>query len=269
MLNGSGRDYVMKITDFISKQDLQKIQDQFSDATGLAAITVDANGDYMTSPSNFNDFCIKYTRGTQEGLKRCIKCDTDGVGCYFCHAGLMDFSAAIVVDGQRLGAVVGGQVLPEAPDYDKFRQIAKELGIQPDAYIEALKKVPIRTEKSIRAAAGLLSDLINKVVNLAYLEEKGHGRIGLIEENVKKSLDSVASINEKTKYLQNVASRQNILTLNATIESARAGDAGRGFSVVASQMGDLSRKSADIYKGITEDANAITKAIRDLNQALS
>ena len=49
----------MKISDFMDLKKLQSIQDQFSDATGLAAIATDADGNYITEGSNFTDFCMK------------------------------------------------------------------------------------------------------------------------------------------------------------------------------------------------------------------
>ena len=86
----------MKLTDFMDISQLQKIQDSFSDATGLAAIAVDNDGNYITKGSNFTDFCMKLTRGCPEGAKRCQKCDATGHGTYECHAGLMDFYIDIV-----------------------------------------------------------------------------------------------------------------------------------------------------------------------------
>ena len=59
---------------------LQEIQDLFSDATGLAAIAVDMEGNYITKGSNFTDFCMKYTRGSEEGRRRCVKCDNECTG---------------------------------------------------------------------------------------------------------------------------------------------------------------------------------------------
>ena len=94
----------MDIRDFMDLDKLQMLQDKFSDATGLAAIAVDDKGEYITKGSNFTDFCMKYTRGSEEGNRRCIKCDNECTGTYFCHAGLMDFSVDIIINGQKLGA---------------------------------------------------------------------------------------------------------------------------------------------------------------------
>ena len=125
----------MDIRSFMNLDMLQHIQDSFSKATGVAAIAVDSQGQYLTRGSNFTDFCMKYTRNNPEGARRCQKCDTECKGTYFCHAGLMDFSSDIIVDGERVGAIIGGQVLPCEPEEEKFRSIARELGIPEDEYI--------------------------------------------------------------------------------------------------------------------------------------
>lgn len=255
----------MKISDFMDLNELQKIQDQFSDATGLAAIAVDAEGNYITEGSNFNDFCMKYTRNSPEGNRRCVKCDNECTGTYYCHAGLMDFASDIVVNGEKVGAIIGGQVLPNAPDEDKFREIAEELGINPDDYVEALRKVPIRTEKSIRAAAALLADVVNQVVNLEYMKQNNRKRLDVFDEELDTATATVEVINVKTKELEGIASKQNILALNATIEAARAGTAGAGFAVVAKQMGELAKISTNIHNEISDAARQIKESVEKMN----
>lgn len=251
----------MKLVDFMDLTILQEIQDQFSNATGLAAIMVDAQANYITKESNFTDFCIKYTRGSKEGLKRCVKCDNECSGTYFCHAGLMDFSNDIIVNGEKLGACIGGQVLPEEPDLDKFQAMAEELGIDKEVYLKSVKKVPVRPENVIRAAAQLLGMIVNLVVNQEYIKYVDKRKLDILNKEVAVSVDAVQIINDKTKELEGIASKQNILALNATIEAARAGDAGVGFAVVANHMGELSKKSANIYKDIKDSSGCISDAI--------
>ena len=53
----------MELKEFMDISKLQKIQDNFSDATGVAAIAVGNDGQYLTEGSNFTEFCMKYTRG--------------------------------------------------------------------------------------------------------------------------------------------------------------------------------------------------------------
>ena len=256
----------MNISEFMDLGKLQSIQDQFSDATGLAAIAVDAEGNYITEGSNFTDFCMKYTRNSTEGCRRCVKCDTECTGTYFCHAGLMDFAADIIVGGEKVGAIIGGQVLPAEPEEEKFRRIAKELSINPDEYVEALRKVPIRAEKAIRAAAALLADVVNQVVNLEYMKYKNGKQLNLFDRELATATKTVDIINHKTKELESIASKQNILALNASIESARAGVAGAGFAVVAKQMGELASLSAGIHHEISDAAKEIKASVMKMNQ---
>ena len=68
----------MELKEFMDISKLQKIQDNFSNATGLAAIAVGNDGQYLTEGSNFTEFCMKYTRGSKEGNRRCVKCDNEG-----------------------------------------------------------------------------------------------------------------------------------------------------------------------------------------------
>lgn len=256
----------MELKDFIDFKMLQDIQDQFSDATGLAAIAVDANGNYITKGSNFTDFCMKYTRNSPEGMRRCVKCDNECTGTYFCHAGLMDFASDIIINGERVGAVIGGQVLPKEPDYDEFRRIANELGIDEEAYIAALKKVPIRSEKTIRRAAGMLGSLMNQLINLEYLKHLNSKKITVFDQEVNNALSAITQIKAKTKELQRVASMENILSINASIEAGRAGQAGVGFAVVAREIGEVSRQSAGVYEEIQELVTSAETSITTMKE---
>lgn len=254
----------MELKDFMDLSKLQKIQDDFSNATGLAAIAVGMDGEYLTKGSNFTDFCMKYTRGSQEGLRRCVKCDNECTGTYFCHAGLMDFSVDIVVNGEKVGAIIGGQVLPNPPAEDKFRKIAQELDIDPEQYLQALRKVPVSTEKKIRASANLLGVIVNQLVNLEYYKNSNADRLSGVQQGVEQSNELIQTINDNTSHLKAIAKKQNILSLNASIEAARSGEAGAGFAVVAKSMQELSSQSAVIYNEIEKSVEQITDRISSL-----
>lgn len=256
----------MKLSDFMDMAHLQEIQDAFSEATGLAAIAVDAEGNYITKGSGFTDFCMKHTRGCNEGAKRCQKCDATGHGVYECHAGLMDFANDIILNGEKVGSIIGGQVLPHEPDEEKFRNIAQDLGIDPDTYVRAVQKVPVRSEKGIRAAASLLGDIVNRMVLQEYMNATEYKKIHVWEEEIANATETVARIKENTRELESIASKQTIMALNASIETARVGAAGAGFGIIAKQMGTFSKQSTEIYKKITQDANSIAESIHKMNE---
>lgn len=254
----------MELKDFMDLHKLQEIQDAFSDATGLAAIAVGMNGEYITEGSNFTEFCMKYTRGSAEGNKRCIKCDNECSGTYYCHAGLMDFSQDILLNGEKVGAIIGGQVLPNEPDDEKFRATARELGIDEDAYIAAVHKVPVSNEKQIRAAADLLGKMVNQMVDLEYFRYTNSGRLGKLSTEISDATQIIQTINTNTHALKSIANKQKMLSLNASIEAARSGEAGVGFAVVAKSMGELSSQSATIYGDIEKSVSEVTKSIDNL-----
>lgn len=255
----------MELKDFMDLHKLQEIQDAFSNATGLAAIAVGMHGEYITEGSNFTDFCMKYTRGSVEGQKRCVKCDNECTGTYFCHAGLMDFSVDIMLGDQKVGAIIGGQVLPKEPDEEQFRQTAIELGIDPDTYISALRKVPVSTEERIRASADLLGTMVNQLVNLEYFKNTNSEKLSKLRNEVEEATQIIQTINTNTHSLKSIANKQKMLSLNASIEAARSGEAGVGFAVVAKSMGELSSQSATIYGDIETSVSEVTKTIKNLS----
>ena len=65
----------MKIQDFADMEKFESIMSDWAKATGLATVAVGADGKYISGCYNFTDFCIKLTRGSKEGCRRCEKCD--------------------------------------------------------------------------------------------------------------------------------------------------------------------------------------------------
>ncbi|UYZ36541.1 methyl-accepting chemotaxis protein [Clostridium beijerinckii] len=81
--------------------------------------------------------------------------------------------------------------------------------------------------------------------------------------------------NEKTKdtdnivtFIQGISSQTNLLGLNAAIEAARAGDAGRGFNVVAQEIRKLSNSSNESIKQIDSVIKHISTSINSINDGL-
>lgn len=170
-------EYELYLTDLIDRETLQKIQEAFSRMTGMASLTTDANGVAVTDGTNFSDFCMKYTRNSPIGCLRCALCDKSGAKLalkrgksiiYYCHAGLMDFAAPIMAGDKLVGCFIGGQVLTEAPDLEKFRKIALDLEINPEEYLAAARKVNIVEREKIDNAARFLSTIADVLSDMAY-----------------------------------------------------------------------------------------------------
>lgn len=253
-----------RIQDFADMKKFEKIMADWAEATGLATVAVGADGAYISECYNFTDFCIKLTRGCAEGKKRCEKCDKTGKGVYTCHAGLVDFAIDLEINGEKVGSVIGGQVLPQNPDEDEFRAVARQLGVDENSYIRALKEVNVRSEAAIKASAELLGETLNNFINFEYNQKYNGQLIENMSKGIAECEGLVEVIQNKTKSLNAIQARQNILALNASIEAARAGDAGRGFAVVAKEVGTLSQQSKELNEEISKTVLDISNAVHSM-----
>lgn len=84
--------------------------------------------------------------------------------------------------------------------------------------------------------------------------------LGLITQQLGEIHDVVTIIN-------NVANQTNLLSMNAAIESAHAGEAGRGFSVVAEEIRKLAEETAKNAKKIKTVVNNIVSSVSEANKA--
>ncbi|ABZ93110.1 Methyl-accepting chemotaxis protein [Leptospira biflexa serovar Patoc strain 'Patoc 1 (Ames)'] len=100
------------------------------------------------------------------------------------------------------------------------------------------------------------------------------------KNQIFKTSESIKDLGEKTKAIRKItetiaaiSEKTNLLSLNASIESARAGDAGKGFAVVAGEVGLLaeqSKKSAkEISVFINELTSKILQTVTDIEEGLS
>lgn len=206
------------LTDLVDVEVLQRIQDAFSNLTGMASLTTDADGIPVTKGSNFTEFCMKYTRSTSVGHSRCENCDKFGAHAtwkngksttYYCHAGLIDYAAPIIADGNLVGCFIGGQVLDKEPDIEQIKRVAEEIGVDSDGLVAAVKKVNILEKDNIDHAAQFLCTIANILSDMAY------GKYLALQAN--KEMEKAASM--KSDFLANM-SHEIRTPMNAVIGMA-------------------------------------------------
>lgn len=279
----------IQIKDVIDIDLLQRFQDNFAESMNIASITVDINGTPVTKNSSYTTFCEKFTQSTTIGQNRCAECHKRGgeeavrTGkpyVYRCHAGLIDFAAPILVDGHQIGTILGGQILTSPPVESEYRKTAQEIGVNEEGYVDAVKRIKITTEKNVKAAAEVLFIVSNALSKIGYEQFKLKSISQVFSENftqISASMEELAAssvnvtnnqhmlseeintvknvsmeINTVLNSIKSIADKTKMLGLNAAIEAARAGEAGRGFGVVASEIGKLSQSSKETTFTITD-----------------
>jgi methyl-accepting chemotaxis protein len=79
-------------------------------------------------------------------------------------------------------------------------------------------------------------------------------------QTANESVNKIQNIEQVLQSIRNIASQSNLIGLNAAIEAARVGEAGRGFTVVANEVRKLATSSEESVK----DISAVLEQIREI-----
>ena len=113
--------------------------------------------------------------------------------------------------------------------------------------------------REIAQNAAQAADVASRAVRLASETTDTVGRLG----------ESSRQIGDVVRLITGIAEQTNLLALNATIEAARAGEAGKGFAVVASEVKDLAQETARATTDISSRIDVIQADTASAVQAIS
>ncbi|MCK2091342.1 methyl-accepting chemotaxis protein [Enterobacter hormaechei] len=123
--------------------------------------------------------------------------------------------------------------------------------------------------------------LASEQANIATLQaRKGGELMGQVANNKQSITDCAQQMTEIISLIDGIAFQTNILALNAAVEAARAGDHGKGFSVVAGEVRSLAHRSAEAAKNIkslievtshnvTQGVNVVSEAEKNMHDIVT
>lgn len=123
--------------------------------------------------------------------------------------------------------------------------------------------------------------LASEQANIATLQaRKGGELMGQVANNMQSITDCAQKMTEIISLIDGIAFQTNILALNAAVEAARAGDHGKGFSVVAGEVRSLAHRSAEAAKNIkslievtshnvTQGVNIVSEAEKNMHDIVT
>ncbi len=116
---------------------------------------------------------------------------------------------------------------------------------------------------AIKEVANLIAENTDKADKAEKIAKKSTVKIEVSNKNVKKAMDSLQDIAKKVNVIGEISFRTKILSLNADIEAAKAGENGKGFQVVAAEIRKLSehsRAASEVVEKISQES--INMALR-------
>ena len=130
------------------------------------------------------------------------------------------------------------------------------------------------SNKSFDEAANTLQYINSMATERCRSAEEMHDFVADGDEKITSTANMLSLITQQlgeihdvVTIINNVANQTNLLSMNAAIESAHAGEAGRGFSVVAEEIRKLAEETAKNAKRIKTVVNNIVSSVSEANKA--
>ena len=108
-----------------------------------------------------------------------------------------------------------------------------------------------------------LKDMIISIDNVKSVNEQLPIDMAGNIEDMNKIVNVIQDIQSKTRVINDIVFQTKLLSFNASVEAARAGENGKGFSVVAEEIGKLAQMSGDAAKEISDLLGESTKVVSD------
>jgi methyl-accepting chemotaxis protein len=153
---------------------------------------------------------------------------------------------------------------------DEINQAATAIN-QMSAAVEEVARNAVQASEAARASSQSAENGQLRVAETVSVITELHDAVGFTANEINGLAGQVKDISGVLDVIRGVAEQTNLLALNAAIEAARAGEAGRGFAVVADEVRALAHRTqqstAEIERMITSIQNGTGKAVTAMSNS--
>lgn len=157
-----------------------------------------------------------------------------------------------IIDNEinRTSGLVGDAVQGISACFKDLQQLSQEQQAMISALVTESQSIGDDKGTTLASFVNDSNETLNDFVSVIVNTSKQSLETMAFTDDMVKQFDAIFSLLEQ---VENIASQTNLLALNAAIEAARAGDAGRGFSVVATEVRSLSVNSTELNEEIRKE----------------
>ncbi len=174
-----------------------------------------------------------------------------------------DFEEGVVNTIWQMAATARGVYATAQVMTTAVTEVGEKAATVKHASTETTQSVGV-VSQAIDALSLSITDINTQVKSSSESALRAVAEINESDEVAKRLGHTAENMNNIVEVIANISNQINLLSLNATIESARAGEAGRGFAVVAGEIKSLSRVTATSISNITkliDDVQIVSKQI--------